>query len=470
MPRGLQFAEFACQGVSMPFLQRAACADTRRHAESFIPYTSRNANVLFRRFQSERCTVAFTYEQDQLQCDGVRLADLADEVGTPFYCYSAQAIRERFGAYRALFDANDIVCYAVKANSNQAVLRLLAGLGAGADVVSGGELRRALEAGIPAAKIVFSGVAKTADEMRYALESGIFQFNVESEPELEQLDRVARALGTRAPVAFRINPDIDARTHEKITTGRSVNKFGVPAGRAPEVYARAAALPGIRVQGIATHIGSQLTQLEPFDQAFRCHAELCGALRADGHDITVLDIGGGRGIDYRDGAAPPPALKDYAALARRILGPLGCRVLIEPGRSVVGEAGVLVTSVIYVKKGEQVRFLIVDAGLNDLLRPSLYGARHEIVPLRRVDGPLLAHDVVGPICETGDTFARGFELPALEAGDRVAIGNAGAYGAVMASTYNTRPLVPEVLVDAGRGRVVRRRVAAAELIALDAGE
>ena len=414
--------------------------------------------------------MAFTYQQNQLECDGVSLADLADEVGTPFYCYSADAIRERFGAYRDRFGADDIVCYAVKANSNQAVLRLLAGLGAGADVVSGGELRRALEAGIPAAKIVFSGVAKTVDEMRYALESRIFQFNVESEPELEQLDRVARSLGTQAPVAFRINPDIDARTHEKITTGRAVNKFGVPARRALEAYARAAALPGIRVQGIATHIGSQLTELEPFEQAFRCHAELCRSLRAAGHDITVLDIGGGLGIDYHDGGTQPPALADYAALARRILAPLGCRILIEPGRSVVGEAGVLVTSVIYVKEGEEVRFLIVDAGMNDLLRPSLYGARHEILPARRADGPSFLHDVVGPICETGDTFARGLELPLLEAGDRVVIGNAGAYGAVMASTYNTRPLVPEVLVDGGRGRVVRRRVAAADLIALDAVE
>jgi diaminopimelate decarboxylase len=414
--------------------------------------------------------VAFTYQHDQLQCDGVSLADLADEVGTPFYCYSAEAIRERFGAYRAHFGPDDLVCYAVKANSNQAVLHLLAGLGAGADVVSGGELRRALMAGIPADRIVFSGVAKTAEEMRYALESGIFQFNVESEPELEQLDRVARSLGTRAPVAFRINPDIDAHTHEKITTGKAANKFGVPASRAPEAYARAATLPGIRVQGIATHIGSQLTQLEPFEQAFRCHAELCRSLRDAGHDISVLDIGGGLGIDYRDGAAQPPALADYAALARRILEPLGCRILIEPGRSVVGEAGVLVTSVIYVKDGERVRFLILDAGMNDLLRPSLYGARHEIVPLRRADGPLLTCDVVGPICETGDTFARGLELPGLEAGDRVAIGNAGAYGAVMASTYNTRPLVPEVLVDGGRGRIVRRRVAAADLIALDTVE
>ncbi|MEJ2400604.1 MAG: diaminopimelate decarboxylase [Xanthomonadales bacterium] len=414
--------------------------------------------------------MSFSYQKDRLQCDGVSLADLADEVGTPFYCYSANAIRERFGAYRARFDGDNLVCYAVKANSNQAVLRLLAGLGAGADVVSGGELRRALSAGIPAEKIVFSGVAKTAEEMRYALESGIFQFNVESEPELEQLDRVARSLGTRAPVAFRINPDIDARTHEKITTGKSVNKFGVPAGRALDAYARAASLPGIRVQGIATHIGSQLTELEPFEQAFHCHAELCRSLRAAGHDITVLDIGGGLGIDYRDGGAQPPALADYAALARRILDPLDCRILIEPGRSVVGEAGVLVTSVIYVKQGEQVRFLIIDAGMNDLLRPSLYGARHEIVPLRRTDGPRLSCDVVGPICETGDTFARGLELPVLDAGDRVAICNAGAYGAVMASIYNTRPLVPEVLVDDGRGRVVRQRVAAADLIALDAAD
>jgi diaminopimelate decarboxylase len=414
--------------------------------------------------------VAFAYHQDQLHCDGVPIAELAAEVGTPFYCYSAADVRERFVAYRDLFGPRNQVCYAVKANSNQAVLRLLAGLGAGADVVSEGELRRALAAGIPAERIVFSGVAKTAGEMRYALACGIFQFNVESEPELEQLDAVARAAGTRAPVAFRINPDIDARTHEKITTGKAVNKFGVPASRALEVYARAAALPGIRVQGIATHIGSQLTELGPFEQAFETHAKLCRALRDAGHEITVLDVGGGLGIDYRDGAAAPPALGDYVALARRILDPLGCRVLVEPGRSIVGPAGVLVSQVIYVKQGEQTRFLIIDAGMNDLLRPSLYGARHEILPVRRADGPRAACDVVGPICETGDTFARGLELPAMAAGDLVAIGDAGAYGAVMASTYNTRPLVPEVLVDGGRGRVVRRRVAAADLIALDAAE
>jgi len=411
--------------------------------------------------------VAFTYQQDRLQCDGVDLEGLAAGVGTPFYCYSAADIRDRFLAYRAHFGDRGLVCYAVKANSNQAVLRLLAGHGAGADVVSAGELRRALEAGIPPDRIVFSGVAKTAEEMRYALEAGIFQFNVESEPELEQLDAVARALGRRAPVAFRINPDIDARTHEKITTGKAVNKFGVPASRALEVYARAAALPGIRVQGIATHIGSQLTELEPFEQAFRCHAGLCETLRAAGHHISVLDVGGGLGIDYGDGAAAPPALADYAALARRILDPLGCRILVEPGRSVVGPAGLLVARVIYVKQGEQTRFLIIDAGMNDLLRPSLYGARHAIVPVRRADGPRLACDVVGPICETGDTFARGVELPELEAGDLVAIGDAGAYGAVMASTYNTRPLVPEVLVDGGRAAVVRARVPAEALIALD---
>ena len=411
--------------------------------------------------------MAFTYQQDRLHCDGVDLAELADDVGTPFYCYSGEAIRTRFCAYREHFGENGLVCYAVKANSNQAVLGLLAGLGAGADVVSAGELRRALEAGIPAERIVFSGVAKTGEEMRYALECGIFQFNVESEPELEQLDRVAQALGRRAPVAFRINPDIDARTHEKITTGKAVNKFGVPASRALEVYARAASLPGIRVQGVATHIGSQLTELEPFEQAFRCHAELCRALRAAGHDIAVLDVGGGLGIDYHDGAARPPALADYAQLARRILDPLGCRILVEPGRSVVGEAGVLVARVIYVKQGEQTRFVIVDAGMNDLLRPSLYGAHHEILPLRRGAEPRVTCDVVGPICETGDTFARGLELPVLEAGDLVALGNAGAYGAVMASTYNTRPLVPEVLVEGGRPRVVRRRVGVAEQIAYD---
>lgn len=412
--------------------------------------------------------MGFEYNEGRLCCDGVAIEDIASEHGTPLYCYSADTIRERFGAYHEHFGGSSgLVCYAVKANSNQAVIRMLGSLGAGADVVSGGELRRALQAGIPAERIVFSGVAKTGGEMRTALEAGILQFNVESEQELERLNEVALSLGRSAPVAFRVNPDIDAHTHEKITTGRSINKFGIASDRVSAVYARAAALPGIRVQGIATHIGSQLTELEPFEKAFRYHAELTARLRAEGHHIEVLDVGGGLGIDYRDGSARPPALADLAALAHEVLDPLGCRILVEPGRSVVGEAGVLVARVVYVKTGGSVRFLILDAGMNDLLRPSLYDAHHEIVAVCEKSGEPLKCDVVGPICETGDTFARGIELPRLEAGDLVALRNAGAYGAVMASTYNTRALIAEVLVDGGAARLVRRPLTVDEQIALD---
>lgn len=412
--------------------------------------------------------MGFEYRDRQLFCDGVAVESVSGEHGTPFYCYSADTIRDNFDRYASHFAAPDaLVCFAVKANSNQSVIRLLGALGAGADVVSGGELKRALAAGIAADRIVFSGVAKTEQEMAFALESGIFQFNVESEPELDRLNDVAVRMGRRAPVAFRLNPDIDARTHEKITTGKAANKFGIPSSRASEIYARAAELPGIDAQGIATHIGSQLTDLGPFEESFRCHAALTRQLRSEGHDIRVLDIGGGLGIDYRDGAPRPPALADYAALANEILGPLDCRILVEPGRSLVGEAGVLISRVIYVKEGGRTRFLIIDAGMNDLMRPSLYGAHHEIVPVREADGPLQPCDVVGPICETGDTFVRGYELPPLQPGDLVAIRNAGAYGAVMAGTYNTRALVPEVMVDGGQARLVRRRVEAEELIALD---
>ncbi len=412
--------------------------------------------------------VGFDYREDRLHCDGVSIEEAARRVGTPFYCYSADTLRRNFMRYRDSLPAeNALVCFAVKANSNQAVLSLLGGLGAGADVVSGGELKRALQAGIPAGRIVFSGVAKTAREMEFALENGIFQFNVESEPELERLNEVAVAMGRVAPIALRINPDIDAHTHEKITTGKSENKFGVPWTRAVEICGRAAKMPGIRVQGIASHIGSQLTDLEPFRQSFMRHAELAAALRGQGHDISVLDIGGGLGISYGDGAPPPPDRERYAALAREFLEPLGCRILIEPGRSIAGEAGVLVSEVIYVKHGDDIRFLIIDAGMNDLLRPSLYNAHHDIVPVRSAEGPVGPYDVVGPICETGDTFLRAYDLPEMQAGDLVAIENAGAYGAVMAGTYNTRALVPEVMVDEGEMRVVRRRVDVDELIALD---
>ncbi len=410
----------------------------------------------------------FDYREGQLYVESVPIEKVAKQVETPVYCYSAAALRHNFHVYADQFKPdNSLICFAVKANSNQAVIGELARLGAGADVVSEGELRRALLAGIPASRIVYSGVAKTAREMRFALEQGIFQFNIESEPELEMLSEVASSMGKQAPVAFRINPDIDALTHAKISTGKASNKFGIPWTRAKEAYARAASLPGIRVQGIDIHIGSQLTRLEPFEAAFRCIAELTEQLRAQGHAISVLDIGGGLGIDYGDGSAQPPAVSDYAALANSILGKLDCRILIEPGRSLVGDIGVLISRVTYIKEGERDHFLIIDAGMNDLLRPSMYDAYHDIIPASPSGGERVHYHIVGPICETGDTFSRDRMLPPLRAGDLVAIKNAGAYGAVMASSYNTRQLVPEVLVDGDTIKVIRARPSYDELIGMD---
>ncbi|MGB5486933.1 MAG: diaminopimelate decarboxylase [Lysobacterales bacterium] len=410
----------------------------------------------------------FDYREGRLYAEDVPVDKIAERVQTPVYCYSVSALRQNYQSYTDHFKPEtSLVCYAVKANSNQAIIRALGKMGAGADVVSEGELRRALLAGIPAGKIVYSGVAKTPHEMRFALQQNIFQFNVESEPELELLNQVAVAEGKQAAVAFRINPDIDARTHEKISTGKASNKFGIPWTRAHEAYARAAELPGIRVQGIDMHIGSQLTQLEPFEQAFRCLAELTIELRSLGHAISVLDIGGGLGIDYADGNPLPPAISNYARLANDILGHLDCRILVEPGRSLVGNTGILISRVIYIKQGEHDRFLIIDAGMNDLLRPSMYDAYHEIIPATLRDGEAENYQVVGPICETGDTFARNRALPPLHGGDLVAIKNAGAYGAVMASSYNTRPLVPEVLVEGDEMTLIRPRPSYDDLIKLD---
>jgi len=408
------------------------------------------------------------YREGRLYAENVPVDKIAGQMQTPVYCYSASALRQNFQSYSEHFKPKDsLVCYAVKANSNQAIIRALGGMGAGADVVSEGELRRALKAGIPAGKIVYSGVAKTASEMRFALQQNIFQFNIESEPELELLNEVAVAMGKRAAVAFRINPDIDALTHAKISTGKASNKFGIPWTRAREAYARAAELPGIRVQGIDMHIGSQLTQLMPFEQAFRCLADLTTELRGRGHDITVLDIGGGLGIDYADGNRVPPQVTEYAKLANDILGGLGCRIIVEPGRSLVGNTGILLSRVIYIKQGERDRFLIIDAGMNDLLRPSLYDAYHEIIPCERREGAAETYQVVGPICETGDTFARDRLLPPLRQGDLIAIKNAGAYGATMASCYNTRLLVPEVIVDGSEFTVIRPRPSYDDLIGMD---
>jgi diaminopimelate decarboxylase len=412
----------------------------------------------------------FEYVGGALCAEGVPLSSIASAVGTPFYCYSSATIERHFTVFSDAFaDQDALVCFALKANSNLAVIRTLARMGAGADVVSEGEMRRALAAGVPADRIIFSGVGKEPGEMAFALDAGIYQFNVESEPELDLLSEVAAARGVRAPISIRVNPDVDAKTHAKISTGKKENKFGIPWTRARAIYAHAATLPGIKVVGVDVHIGSQLTDLQPFEQAFGRVAELVKELRADGHEISRLDLGGGLGVPYvKDEAAPPPP-QDYAAVIKKVVGPLGCRIILEPGRLIVANAGVLVARVIYVKEGESHRFLIVDAAMNDLLRPSLYDAHHEIIPLREPEAgaELEAVDVVGPVCESGDIFAKKRNLPKLGAGDYVAFLTAGAYGAVMASTYNTRPLVPEVLVKGSEYAVIRKRPSYDEMLALD---
>ncbi len=412
--------------------------------------------------------VFFEFHEGQLHAESVPLSTIAGQIGTPCYCYSTAALKYNFEAYTNHFKPeSSLVCYAVKANSNQAIIAALGRMGAGADVVSEGELRRVLRAGIPAKKIVYSGVAKTAGEMKFALQQDIYQFNVESEPELEALNEVAVSLGKQAAIAFRVNPDIDAGTHAKISTGKASNKFGIAWSGVLDAYARATELPGIKVQGIDLHIGSQLTELAPFEQAFACLAELTVDLRERGHEISVLDIGGGLGISYDDTGPQPPDLAKYAALAHDILGALDCRIIVEPGRSMVGDTGILLSEVIYVKQGEHDKFLIINAGMNDLLRPSMYDAVHEIAPVQLNDNEPCRYQIVGPICETGDIFARDRELPRMQAGDLVAIRNAGAYGAVMASSYNTRPLVPEVLVEGQDITVIRQRPGYDEMINLD---
>lgn len=412
----------------------------------------------------------FLYRDGRLCAEDVTLAEIAAAVGTPVYVYSTATLTRHYRLFtEALAPLPHLVCFAVKALSNVAVLKVLADLGAGMDVVSVGEYARARAAGVPGERIVFSGVGKTREEMRTALAGGIRQFNVESEPELRALSEVAAAMGTTAPVALRVNPDVDARTHEKIATGKKENKFGIPIARAREVYAMAAGLPGLRVVGVDVHIGSQLTDLGPFEAAYRKVAELTGLLRADGHAIERLDLGGGLGIPYTRSNEAPPLPSDYGAMVRRVLGDLGCEIEIEPGRLIAGNAGVLLSRVIWVKEGEGRDFLILDAAMNDLVRPSMYGAHHDIVPVTEpAPGTMLrAFDVVGPVCETGDTFARGRHLPPLAEGDLVAFRSAGAYGAVMASEYNTRPLVPEVLVQGDQFAVIRARPTLEEILARD---
>jgi len=412
----------------------------------------------------------FLYRDGVLHAEDVPLPEIAETVGTPFYCYSTATLARHFRLFDEALDGVDhLVCYAVKAASNQAILKTLAGLGAGMDVVSGGEYARARAAGVPGERIVFSGVGKTRDEMRLALEGGVRQVNVESEPELHALSEVAAGLGLSVPIAVRVNPDVDARTHAKIATGKSENKFGIPIARAREVYAAAAALPGIEVVGIDVHIGSQLTALEPFRLAYRKVAELTGVLRADGHDIRRLDLGGGLGIPYTRSNEAPPLPVEYGAMIREELGHLGCEIEIEPGRLIVGNAGILVSRVIYLKSGEGRDFLILDAAMNDLIRPAMYDAHHDIVPVVEPTPGVgqAPYDVVGPVCESGDTFARGRMLPPLAEGDLVAFRSAGAYGAVMSSEYNTRPLVPEVLVNERDFAVIRARPTFDEMINRD---
>lgn len=412
----------------------------------------------------------FEYRDGRLHAEDVPLETIAEAVGTPFYCYSTATLERHFRVFADAFAGqNALVCFALKANSNQAVISTLARLGAGADVVSGGELKRALAAGIPPSRIVFSGVGKTAEEMALALDAGIHQFNVESEPELERLSQVAAGKGLVAPITIRVNPDVDAKTHAKISTGKAENKFGIAWERVRLVYARAAALPGVRVVGVDVHIGSQLTALEPFEAAFRKVAELVLALRADGHRIDRLDLGGGLGIPYEENRLVPPAPETYADIVKRTTGHLGCGIILEPGRLIVGNAGVLVTKVLYVKKATAKTFVIVDAAMNDLIRPTLYEAYHGILPViaPEPDAPVAPVDIVGPVCETGDFIALDRAMTPLKSGDAIAVLSAGAYGAVMASTYNTRALIPEVLVHGDRFAVVRERVPAETIIALD---
>ncbi len=401
----------------------------------------------------------FAYRNGELCAEGVGLAALAEKVGTPFYCYSSATLIRHYRVFAAAFPPNALVAFSVKALGNVAVLKTLAREGAGADVVSGGELKKALRAGIPAARIVFSGVGKTRAEMALGLEAGIHQFNVESEPELEALSEVARGLNKTAPVTIRVNPDVDAKTHAKITTGTAETKFGIPWRRARAAYALAAKLPAIQVVGIDVHIGSQIVDLEPFETAFKKVAELTATLRADGHAIARLDLGGGLGVPYAVDNTPPPDPSAYGAMATRITKDLGVQLILEPGRLIAANAGILVTRVLYIKKGEAKTFAIVDAGMNDLIRPALYDSHHEIVRVNEpgVHTPRARYDVVGPVCETSDIFAADRDLPELKAGDLVAILSAGAYGAVMSSAYNARPPAPEVLVKDEQWSVVRPR-------------
>ena len=412
----------------------------------------------------------FDYRNGVLHAEAVNLTDLAQAVGTPFYCYSTATLERHYRVFAGAFaDVPSLVCYSVKANSNQAVIATLAKLGAGADVVSGGELKRALAAGVPRDRIMFSGIGKTAAELAMALDENVLCVNVESEPELELLSSIAKSKGRTAHVSVRVNPDVDARTHAKIATGRSENKFGIPISRAREVYAQAAKLPGIRVAGVDMHIGSQITELSPFDDAFALLSDFVRELRSDGHTIAHVDLGGGLGIPYREDNDPPPDPSAYADVVKRATRGLDCKLIFEPGRLIVGNAGILVTRVLYTKRGEAKTFVIVDAAMNDLIRPTLYEAHHDIRPVTETapGAPRIVADVVGPVCELGDYLALDRGLVEPRPGDLLAIMTAGAYGAVQSGTYNTRALIPEVLVRDSEWALVRPRLEADQLIALD---
>jgi diaminopimelate decarboxylase len=412
----------------------------------------------------------FAYRRGVLCAEAVDLGALAQAVGTPFYCYASATLERHYWVFAGAFaDVDALVCYSLKANSNQAVIATLARLGAGADVVSAGELLRARAAGVPPDKIMFSGVGKTEHELMLAVEHGVLCVNVESEAELERLAAIAAAKGRAVDIAIRVNPDVDPKTHKKIATGTAESKFGIPIGRAREAYARAAKLEGVRVVGVDMHIGSQITRLDPFGDAFTLLADLVRMLRADGHTISHVDLGGGLGIPYAEDNEPPPDPDAYAAVVKQATRGLGCRLIFEPGRLIVGNAGILVTRVLDVKRGETKTFVIVDAGMNDLVRPTLYEAHHEIRPVREatVGAPRIIADVVGPVCESGDFLALDRAMVEPQPGDLLAVMSAGAYGAVQAGTYNTRALVPEVLVRNDEWALVRPRVTVEELIALD---
>ena len=412
----------------------------------------------------------FAYRGGVLHAEAVSLDTLAEAVGTPFYCYSTATLTRHYNVFAGAFaDVDALVCYAMKANSNQAVVATLAKLGAGADVVSGGELTRARLAGVPADRIMFSGIGKTAGELALAVDENILCINAESEPELDLLSSIASSKGRAVKISVRVNPDVDPKTHHKIATGKAENKFGIPISRARKVYAKAAKLPGIKVTGVDMHIGSQITDLDPFDDAFSLLADFVRTLRGDGHAISHVDLGGGLGIPYLDDNEPPPHPDAYARIVKRATRDLNCRLIFEPGRLIVGNAGILVTRVLFVKRGEAKNFVVVDAAMNDLIRPTLYDAHHEIWPVSepRPSARRIRADVVGPVCESGDFLALNRDLAEPGPGALLAVMSAGAYGAVQAGTYNTRPLVPEVLVNGPQWALIRPRLEVDQLIALD---